>query len=392
MILADPTTKVLPWRTRVDGHDCYVVERTTTTQSPIFHSREEFEAWHKQNPKSPAMLTPNAAPKNMRIDERMDRVALDPQSGFMAAHWASGHKYISPSFRAKSTGRDMPGGDFTQFPVEEIICTHFRKFGSQGYIAGHFQYTHYSTDRLGKQKTLARQEVVLEDFQVDRRYPSDMFSFDPPKGYRVLDSMRGIVYSVGDSKDKIAALVAAAQARKAFYEALKKKPAPPLESAVWLNTEPIRLEDARGKHIQLHFWSIGCGPCRYELPRLEEEWGHSPPGPSRGRTMRGDRNDYVFISIHPYVDGDELQQLKDLLREKHITFPVMVDSRAPDGKFWGKTSAYYKVYSEPSDVMIDEKGRIADISSGGRVDRRRQLVDEAQWTLVSRQKRTEKKR
>jgi hypothetical protein len=39
-ILADPATKVLPWRTRVDGHDCYVVERTTTTQTPIFQSRE----------------------------------------------------------------------------------------------------------------------------------------------------------------------------------------------------------------------------------------------------------------------------------------------------------------------------------------------------------------
>ena len=71
----------------------------------------------------------------------------------------------------------------------------------------------------------------------------------------------------------------------------------------------------------------------------------------------------MFISIHPYVDGSGLQQLKDLLREKHITFPVMVDSRAPDGKSWGKTSAYYKVYSEPSDVMIDGTGHIAGISS-----------------------------
>ncbi|MGA2255540.1 MAG: hypothetical protein ABSG53_12825, partial [Thermoguttaceae bacterium] len=46
-----------------------------------------------------------------------------------------------------------------------------------------------------------------------------------------------------------------------------------------------------------------------------------------------------------------------------ITFPVMVDSRAPDGKAWGKTSAYYHVYSEPSDVWIDEKGHVARISS-----------------------------
>jgi len=205
---------------------------------------------------------------------------------------------------------------------------------------------------------VASQEVVLEDFQTDRHYPSDLFRFDPPKGYHVCDSIRGIQYSVGDSEEKIAALLAAAQAKKAFYEALKKKPAPPLEGAVWLNTEPIRLEDARGKHIQLHFWSIGCAPCLYELPRLEQAWGHSPPGP-----IRNDRGNYVFISIHPYVDGDGLQQLKDLLRDKQITFPVMVDSRAPDGKAWGKTSAYYHVYSEPSDVWIDEKGHVARISS-----------------------------
>jgi hypothetical protein len=300
----------------------------------------------------------------MRIDERTDRVALDPQSGFIAARWAGGHKYTIPSFRARSTGRDVPGGDFTQFPVEEIICTHFRKFGSQGYIAGHFQYAHYATDRQGKQKTLARQEVVLDDFQTDRHYPSDLFYFDPPKGYRVLDSTQGIQYSVGDSREKIAALRAAAQAKKAFYEALKKKPAFPLEGAVWLNTKPIRLEDARGKHIQLHFWSIGCAACLHDLPWLEEEWGHSPPGPIRGgRGGRGDRDDYVFISIHPYVDGDGLQQLKDLLRDKHITFPVMVDSPASDGKAWGKTSAYYHVYAEPSDVWIDEKGNVARLSS-----------------------------
>ena len=110
----------------------------------------------------------------------------------------------------------------------------------------------------------------------------------------------------GDSREKIAALLVAAQAKKAFYEALKKKPAPPLEGDLWLNTGPIRLEDLMGKSIQLHFWSISCGPC-HELLRLEQEWGHSPPGPGRRAGSR--RGDHVFISIHPYVDGDGLQRL-----------------------------------------------------------------------------------
>jgi hypothetical protein len=91
---------------------------------------------------------------------------------------------------------------------------------------------------------------------------------------------------------------------------------------------------------------------------LEQAWGHSPPG-----RVRGDRDNYVFICIHPYLEGEELQELKNLLRDKHITFPVMVDSRTPDDKAWGKTSAYYRIYSEPSDVWIDEKGHVARLSS-----------------------------
>jgi len=63
------------------------------------------------------------------------------------------------------------------------------------------------------------------------------------------------------------------------------------------------------------------------------------------------------------VDGNELEQLKDLLRKQHVTFPVMVDSRAPDGKAWGKTSAYYHVYSEPSEVWIDDRGHLARLDS-----------------------------
>jgi len=354
-ILADPGTKLLPWRTRVGGHVCYVVERTRITQTPVFHSREEMEAWYEQNPKGSVIVNRDAAAKDMRIDEFTDRVALDPQSGFLAAHWASGHEYLIPAFRVKSTGREVPGGEVAQFPVDEMTCTHFRRFGSQGYVAGGFKYARYSIDRQGKPTTKARHEVVLEDFQVDRQYPSDLFRFDPPKGYHLLDSIRGIQYSVGDSEGKIVVLMAAAQAKKAFYEALKKKPAPPLEGALWLNIEPIRLGNARGKQVQLHFWGMSCGPCLQQLPQLERVWGNS--------SIRGNRDNYVFISIHPYVDGEGLQQLKDLLRDKQITFPVMVDSPAPDGKAWGKTSAYYRVYSEPSDVWIDEKGHVARLSS-----------------------------
>ena len=366
-ILANPDAKVLPWRTRVNGRVCYVVERTTTIESPVFHSVQDADTWRKKHPDRPLYTVINrwANPSDMRIDKQTVRLALDPQSGFMPVRYVTGQEIVVPAFEPKDGTPAMPRFDFIQFPKEEVTCADFRQFADQGYIAGRFEYARYSTDRPGNQEIVARKEVVLERFQVNRQYPSDSFHFDPPKGYRVGDSIRGIWYSVGDSEEKIAALLTAAKAKKAFYEELKKKSVPPLEGALWLNSEPIRLADARGKRIRLHFWSIGCWPCVAELPRLQQQWE---------RDFRQNADSAFFVSIHPYVDGDGLQQLKDLLRKKHITFPVMVDSRAPDGKAWGKTSAYYRVYSEPSDVWIDDKGYFARLAPEG-------WVSEGNWWM-----------
>ena len=363
-LLADPGAKVLPWRTRADGHACYVVEQTTVTESPIFRTFQDFKAWQMRNPGRRVAITLNAntKPGDKRIDKETARVALDPESGFMPVRWATGRAF------------SFPGVGYIQFPLEEISCTHFRKFGGQGYVAGRLEYSRYSTDKQGKQKTVACEEVVLEDFNVGRQYSPSFFHFDPPMGYQVCDSTRGIQYFVGDSMETIAASLAAAKAKKAFLEELKKKPAPPLDGALWLNTEPIRLEDARGKQIQLHFWSVGCGPCVYELPRLQKAWECS-------KRTRGDSS--LFVSIHPYVDGDGLRQLKEILRDQRITFPVMVDSRV--AKAWGRTSAHYGVYSEPTNVWIDEKGYVV------RHDSERQFVGEHdRWMTDRNEKKPER--
>jgi hypothetical protein len=78
------------------------------------------------------------------------------------------------------------------------------------------------------------------------------------------------------------------------------------------------------------------------------------------------------------VDGKELQELKDLLGKQHITFPVMVDSRAPDGKAWGKTSASYRVFAEPSEVWIDTNGYVVRHDDADRA-----LVQENDWWMRS---------
>jgi len=79
-ILAAPNARFLPWRTRANGHVCYVVERTTTIESPIFRRRQDAQAWLKQHPDRTMMnVDPWAKPGDMRIDKRTVRLALDPQ-------------------------------------------------------------------------------------------------------------------------------------------------------------------------------------------------------------------------------------------------------------------------------------------------------------------------
>lgn len=364
-ILADPAAKILPWRTRVDGRECYVVERTASTESLIFRFREEGVAWRKKNPDAKVVRTvnPNSNPGDKRIDEKTDRLAIDPRSGFMAARWARGGRFVMPGYTVRETGAEVPRFEMSVFPEEEILCTDFREFGGNGRIPGRMEYRRYSPDAQGNSKLLARREVGLEDFQADRDYPPDFFRVDPQPRYRVLDSVRGILYTAGESEEQIPVLLAAAEAKKAFLEELKRKPAPPLEAALWLNSEPIRLDDVRGKSVQLHFWNIGCGPCMYDLPRLQEDW-------ERSRTGLADPS--LFIAMHAYVNGDGLQALKDVLREKRITFPVMVEANAPGMMYWGKTSADYRVFSVPSDVWIDEHGHVA------RHDLERNWIDASQ--------------
>jgi peroxiredoxin len=179
-----------------------------------------------------------------------------------------------------------------------------------------------------------------------------MFETKIPEGYSVTDVDKGIVYTAGDSNETLAALLAGVQARDVFYSKLSDGPAPSLEASQWFNTKPISLSDYTGREIILHFWSIGCRPCVHELPRLQEQYGptlKSSSGP-------------LFISIHPFAEGKNLEQLKEMIKKYGITFPVMVDSGGD--KQWpiGKTHKKYRNDAWPTNIKIDPNGHFAGFS------------------------------
>jgi thiol-disulfide isomerase/thioredoxin len=347
-ILDAPDIQLMPWYTRVDGQTCYVLEQTTTLKQPIFKDREELEKWKVENPEEADawskiaryalvfIIYPQGQPGggDTRVIETKFRLAIAPKLGFAIVHWAYGYG-----------ARSGPVQGFV-FPDREIKYSNFRKVSKNLLIPYQMVYTNYNIDHNGQRSVFKETQLTIEQFAFDKQYQPELFQFDIPEGYSVIDADRGIIYTVGDSPEKIEILLAGAKARDAFYKKLSEGPAPSLEPTQWLNNEPIRLSEQVGREVILHFWGIGCAPCLAELPNLQRQYGlNSKYAP-------------LFISIHPYVEGKYLETLKDIISKQGITFPVMVDKKVIGKPYWGRTFMKYMVDSIPTDIKIDKTGHI----------------------------------
>ena len=122
--------------------------------------------------------------------------------------------------------------------------------------------------------------------------------------------------------------------------------APPLDGAVWFNTDKsqMSLADFRGKYVLLDFWAVWCGPCHADFPEVKLL-----------NEMYKDRG-LVVIGVHDNsVDADSVRQHA---KEQGLTFPIVVDRR--DGTTvdaYGKIGA---VVGFPNYVLIGPDGKIVE--------------------------------
>jgi thiol-disulfide isomerase/thioredoxin len=123
----------------------------------------------------------------------------------------------------------------------------------------------------------------------------------------------------------------------AFVAKMGTKPTPALDASRWLNSsEPLTLDGLKGKTVLLDFWGQWSGPCVKQLPICEQL-----------HTKFKDRG-LVVIGVHSAHRPDKLDAL---LKEKKVTFPVMIDR--------GESADGFQVNVWPSYVLIDKTGKIA---------------------------------
>lgn len=123
--------------------------------------------------------------------------------------------------------------------------------------------------------------------------------------------------------------------------AVQAAPAPDftLKSA---SGENVRLAEQRGKVVMLNFWASWCGPCRKEMPLLDDLY------------QRYSKAGFMFYGINVEQDS---AAAKKLLEELGVSLPVLFDPES-------KASRLYNIDAMPTTVVIDKSGEIRYVNRG----------------------------
>jgi thiol-disulfide isomerase/thioredoxin len=123
--------------------------------------------------------------------------------------------------------------------------------------------------------------------------------------------------------------------------------------------QSVALESLKGKVVMLNFWASWCGPCRQEMPLLEQ------------MHKRYSKQGFALLGVN--VDA-ETGDAEKLLKKIVVSFPILFDTE-------NKVSQLYNVNAMPSSVFIDRKGNVRALHRGYKAGDESEYLDQIRALL-----------
>jgi peroxiredoxin len=110
----------------------------------------------------------------------------------------------------------------------------------------------------------------------------------------------------------------------------------------WINSNPLKLADQKGKVVVVHFWTNGCINCIHNYVHYRA-WEQKYKDDKR----------FLMIGVHtPEFQAEkDVERIKDRMDKNKLSFPVAVDNDSATWKAWG--NQYW-----PCIYLVDKTGAI----------------------------------
>ncbi len=109
-----------------------------------------------------------------------------------------------------------------------------------------------------------------------------------------------------------------------------------------LDGQSIALSELKGTPVLLNFWATWCGPCRHEMPFLQQIYDERP------------EETLVLLTINIQESSSQVAQF---MQSEGFSFTVLLDSN-------GNVAQRYNIHGIPTTFFIDKDGVIQEIKIG----------------------------